>query len=350
MRRAELVQRELVWFYDFRGDWDQERQRAERIVHDLEAIADDVVLAKAWLMVAWSRYMVGESASAVAATRHAADLAIRAGEERLRTTIIRWHLTFMFLGPASVDQIAHEAEQVAEAAQRTGRFSLEATALDTLAGTLAMRGEAEHARRIITDAGRVTPEQLDRLAFCEGMIAVGRTELLAGDPQRAERVLRECLQHLESTRATPYLTYGSALLSRALLLQGHDAEAERYVLLCKDATVETHRIGQVRWRQVHALLLALRGDAAVAEAVAREATTRAQALEQPELHGEAFEDLARILQTADEHARALAVAHQALDAYQRKGHTAAVQRMQRLIDQLALPAPEPPSDHTGRRR
>ena len=99
----------------------------------------------------------------------------------------------------------------------------------------------------------------------------GIVEMLAGDPAAAERELAAGYGALEEMGETQNFPDLAAKLADALYEQGEDDRALELSEVSERATAPDDLSAGVQWRGVRAKLLARRGDAEAAEALAREA-------------------------------------------------------------------------------
>jgi Flp pilus assembly protein TadD len=93
----------------------------------------------------------------------------------------------------------------------------------------------------------------------------------------------------------------------------------------------------VAWRGVHAKVLARRGRTQDAESTVLKAVELAEGTDMLILQGEAWVDLAEVLRLAERPQEAMAALGVALERYGRKQHAVAIDRVQRLLDELAAP-------------
>jgi tetratricopeptide (TPR) repeat protein len=96
---------------------------------------------------------------------------------------------------------------------------------------------------------------------------------------------------------------------------------------------------QSLWRQVAALVAAHRGDPAEAERLAREAVAITEQTDALWWQGDAFVDLAKVLEAAGRPDEAATAYREALDRYERKGIIPLTRRTRERLD--ALQASEP---------
>ena len=111
-------------------------------------------------------------------------------------------------------------------------------------------------------------------------------------------------------------------------LDDADAWAGRAIQLGASDDAET----QMLWRQVRAKVLARRGEHAEAERLAREAVTIGEGTDMLNGQGDAYADLAEVLQLSGKAGEAAAELERALDRYERKGNLVMARRIR---DRLA---------------
>ena len=144
-------------------------------------------------------------------------------------------------------------------------------------------------------------------------------ELLGGDPAAAAAVARRAYEIVASELAGPTL---AAIAARALVEAGDDDEAAfELATVARDGTPSEDLTTQVQWRGPMARLLARRGEHAEAERLAREGVELAARTDFLSLHGDAWADLAHVLEDPAE------AVEQALALYARKGNVAAAERL-----------------------
>ncbi len=201
------------------------------------------------------------------------------------------------------------------------------------AGALAMLGRFDEARAILTEARAQFAERGGGvlLAQATAFLSVW-VERWAGDPSAAYEFGAAGVRLLDELGEQAALSTAAGELAQSLYalerLDEADAWAGRTAELGASDDVAT----QMLWRQVRAKLVARRGEHAEAEQLAREAVAIGAKTEALNDQGDAYADLAEVLQLGGKDDEARAALEQALDRYERKENLVMARRMR---DRLA---------------
>jgi tetratricopeptide (TPR) repeat protein len=274
-------------------------------------------------------------AAAEEALRRAIDYARRAGDERTEAQALNLSVGAAFHGPLPVPAAIRRCDQILERPPDQQRVV--ASAYRALAGLKAMQGDFAEARDLARRDRTILEDLGLRVTAAVSAEIYGLVELLAGDPEAAERELRAGYETLERLGARRSLSNVSPTLAQALFAQGRDDDALRMTEVAEQVSAPDDRVPQVQWRAARARVLARRGDVEQAERLAREAVAIAEAT--PEflvLHADALVDLAHVLVAAGRAGDAASAAAHALELYARKEHAVAERRTRALVDELAV--------------
>ncbi len=224
--------------------------------------------------------------------------------------------------------------------------AVEATSTRCQAVLEAYRGRATAARRMIDSARRTVTELGLRHARLEVEQFAGIVELIVDDPTAAEEHLRKAYNGFRRMGLDADTAETAALLGRACLALGRDAEADE---LCSESErLAGHALkASMGWRTLRAHLLARGGDHAAARQVAEAAVALAERTDALVDHGDACLTLATVLDAAGDASGARSAAEQAVSLYERKGAAALAERAREILGARELPtatsAPETPS-------
>ena len=133
-----------------------------------------------------------------------------------------------------------------------------------LAALLAMRGEFEAGRQLYADAQAMLSELGSTVVGASTSLATALVELLAGDLGAAERELTRDYQALTELGEKYLLSTVAGELARVFYAEGRFEEAEQMSHQAQDLADPDDIESQIRWRTVHARLLARNGKGNVA--------------------------------------------------------------------------------------
>jgi hypothetical protein len=186
-----------------------------------------------------------------------------------------------------------------------------------------MRGDFERARSAYDEAAKLFAEHGLRMSLA-GLTQVGvPLELLAGDPEAAER---EARKGHEIVRAAGLGAIQAPLIAETLLAQDRVVDAAEALGELGDGAPQLPH-WQVKWRTVRARLELAGGHADRAVAFAEEAVAVASATDDPTMGGEALHVLCDALAAARRHEEASEAAELARRSFEAKGHVAAARRL-----------------------
>src|SRR6266550_5365579 len=162
-----------------------------------------------------------------------------------------------------------------------------------------------------------------RLHVAMSMQEAWDIEMLAGDHAAAERAARQGCEQLERLGEHSFLSTEACQLAEALYALGRYDEAEQWALRglelgTDDLTTQVLGLG------VRSQVLARKGQASAALALAEEADSLARTSDSPWEHGDAALDLAEVMHVTGDRTRAAEMTQRAIDCYQRNGATARI--------------------------
>jgi tetratricopeptide (TPR) repeat protein len=244
------------------------------------------------------------------------------------------HCLIRFWGPTPIDQVIEHTQNACEFAKSAGIPSLEATTLTILARASAMRDNLREARRLSGEASRITHKLGELLTQATDSISDGLIELLSENLPAAEQVLQDGHEALKRMGGTGPQAGVAAMLARVYLQRRRYTDAERTALELKRIAAADQLDAQIKWRSIHAIVLARRGLLTEAEPLAREALRRALQIDQLETRAEAHADLAEVLRLAERREEAEEELRQALGLYEKKGNLLLTKRLRRELHSL----------------
>jgi tetratricopeptide (TPR) repeat protein len=201
-----------------------------------------------------------------------------------------------------------------------------------LAGLEAMRGRFSEARTRVAQARAILTEFGLTYFLAHSRDVAALVETLAGHPAGAEAELRTSYEELREMGEKTFLAENAAQLAQALYAQGRYDEAERFVQVSEGAS--SGRAQKAYWGPARAKLLARRGDATAADALARESVAIWAERDNLLWHGYALMDLAEVVRLAGRAEEAVSVVEQAVALFERKGIVPAAEAARSLLAEL----------------
>ncbi len=323
------------WFTDPEGKAGDSRREAERAITVFDEIGDDRGLAKAWRLlgdVHWTECRYGDSERAWTRALHHARRADDGREER---QLLGSLATASFHGPTPVPIAISTCEEILRRAG--GNRTVEARAGRSLAGLLAMRGQFGEATASLDRAEAIFQDLGQQIELGANQMA-GAVELLAGNARAAERRLRAGYEILDRIGERSYLPSVAAMLAAAVYLQGRWEEAAELAETSRRHSSSDDVDAQVMWRGTLAKVLARRGEADRAAALAREGVALAATTDALDMHATALMDLAEVLRLGGRPRDALPVLEDATRIYERKGNVVSARLARRSLQALSTPS------------
>lgn len=296
-------------------------EEAESAIAEFRDSGEHDVLARAWRLlmgVHWMASMFGPAERAVEeAIRHAE----AAGDALRARRQLGGLISCATYGPRPVPEAIARCEEVLASAGHDRKVT--ALAQCAIARLEAMRGSFERARSLYRQSRGILEEFGWSLLASLTSIDSGPIELLAGDPEAAERELRRDYDSLRRMNEHNYISTVAALLASALYEQGRLEEADAFAATAADLASPEDVSTQCFWRCVRSKVLARRGSFDEAEALAREAVRLIDGTDFVDEQGTSRLALAEVYRMAGMSGREAAVLAEALDRFERKGNTVA---------------------------
>jgi class 3 adenylate cyclase/tetratricopeptide (TPR) repeat protein len=301
---------------------------AQAAIAELTRLDDTESLMRAWYLVTHVAAMRSDFALLEESARQRLELARRAGLRHEAVWAAAWRALPLSIGPTPVEEAIRHAEQaLAEfPAERPGEFHL--AVLYAFAGRHDQAEEAiERARNDLLELGH-------RILHASMSMNAGWIALLAGQPQRAERDLREGAEVLEAAGESGALSTVAAVLAEVLSQLGRDEEAEEWTHRSEQATSPEDVLSQALWRAARAKVLARRGQAEDALRLSAEAVEWARRSDGLPPLGDCLVDRAEVLRLLGRGGEARPVLKEALGVYERKGIVPSIERTRALLAEI----------------
>jgi class 3 adenylate cyclase/tetratricopeptide (TPR) repeat protein len=295
---------------------------ADEVIPELEALGDDVGLARAW----WLKSEADVNACRWGARAHALERALEharhSGEEAEIALITSLHAQALYFGPTPVTEAVARCEQYL--AENPENRTLEASVTGVLGGLSAMLGDFDRARSLQARA-RAIYEDLGlrfRLTVTSSLVGAD-IEQFAGNTGEAVSILRRAYEAVRGMGATSSTATMAAFLADALSQDGKNEAADEAARFSEEHAPESDIVTQVLWRMARARALAEQ-ESPEAEDLARQALALARDTDYPDLKARSLACLAQVLGPGDEQASLYAGAR---ETWERKGNVAAVAQL-----------------------
>ena len=167
----------------------------------------------------------------------------------------------------------------------------------------------------------------------------GYGELVAGDPETAEAVLRRGYDELAEMREVGWMPTTADLLARALCEQGRYSDAERYWQVAEELSDGELFYHPMIGGGARARILAARGETDAALAVAGHAVDVAAPTDDLNGRADTHIDRADVLRLAGRSAEQASALRDALALYEQKGNIAAAARTRAILEGVEGTAP-----------
>ncbi len=307
---------------------------AEKAIDVFEELHDEIGLSTAWHLKAYSFTTLARSLDAERALERSIAHGKRANNHLAEAVSRRALIVTMLFGPTSVEDLVRRVEDHLEWARLTGDLVTEARALGALGQARGMLGEADEARALIEREKRILDELGSRLRLAWTAFEASAVELLAGDPDGAEKELIPAYEFLEQMGEKATLSTLAAILAEVRWLQGDAAEADRLTLVSQENSTEDDFLSQMAWRATRAKVLGKAGDLEAAEALCKEAIEISAKTDYLETTGSVFLAYSEVLMGAGRKEESEAMAREALRLFGEKGNIVSADLATELLEQL----------------
>jgi class 3 adenylate cyclase/tetratricopeptide (TPR) repeat protein len=321
---ATLVRLAVRFAIDPDGQGPKVVKDVERAIRDSEQLGDHRGQAKAYRMLGTIHGTVARYGDAEQAALRTIEQARLAGDIMLQVRNFPPYAITALYGPLPVPDAIRRCEELLPAAhgdRRTeGVVRCVLGHLFALQGSFAdARDQYERARAMLEDLGV-------KVLAASTSIDSGPIEMLAGEPDAAERELRRDMERLDAMGEKFLLSTVYAYLGQAVLAQGRLDEAEELSRTCEQVALVDDAEAQSIWRRVRAQAIAPRGEETKAISLAEDAVVIIRKTDSPLLKGDALRDLAEVFRLSGRPDDGVGPLREALDLYQAKGNTIGAER------------------------
>jgi tetratricopeptide (TPR) repeat protein len=295
----------------------------------LEAEGDLEGLADVWLTVGKTRHAAGDSLGAEEALKRAGAYARQSGNHRAELESRAWLVATFLVLPLPADVAIGRAEQLLEAA--AGDPWGEAAMLRELSSLYGYAGRFGDARAAYTRSQSEFTRAGAKLDWAMCAIPAGATELIAGDLDAAEQILRQAVETFQAMGERGYRSSAVAFLAEALYAQGRLDEALQLTEDAEALAGADDVVSQALWRATRAKLLARRGESGAAARLADEALAQMPATFFDPLLGDVLTAKAEVLRLAGAPGDAETSLRRALQLFEDRRMTPLAERTRTLL-------------------
>jgi class 3 adenylate cyclase len=316
------------------GAVDELRRAAGEALIVFEELRDDRGRAVALAALAEERWVALRCAEMESLLERALVHAEAARDERLTATVLISLARAILFGPDPASAASARCEELLARARRIGP-TVEAAISMMLAVLEAAQGRAERSHELSLRSTSVLRELAPGPRVAAAQQYAGLAALILEDPERAERELRASYELLDGLGEKAVASTVTALLARALVELGRAAEAEPLCALSLEWADEGDLATQAYARSAWACALVARGDVEEAKRHALRAVELSAVSDFTNQRGDAFFDLALVLQAAGDVAGAHEAATSARALFEAKENRLSAVRAGALAASLA---------------
>jgi tetratricopeptide (TPR) repeat protein len=317
------------------GGWAVDATReAGRAITSFGELGDEAGLARAWSLLGLTQMMTARFAAAEDSWSRAVEHAQRAGSRRDALEGLSWVPGAIWAGPTPADEGIRRCRDVFERAR--GDKKAMASALFSQAFLEAGLGRFDEARELFGRA-RALLEEVALPVWIAGPLTqcIGWAELLAGNPDVAERELRAGCETLRAIGEVTLLSTVAAMLAEAIYAQERYEEAEGFTHVSEESAGPEDVYSHALWRSVRAKVLSRRGDIAEALLLGREAVIRAESSDSLHLRWHALVSRAEVLGIAGRAPEAEEALRQAIRLAELKGNLVGARLARDSLERMA---------------
>jgi tetratricopeptide (TPR) repeat protein len=303
----------------------------DRWIPKLEEIGAPLPLAKAWRMVAFVHGSVCQWQETAHALERAIGYARSADDARQAARLSVSYVMALCEGPTPAPEAIARVEEVL--ALGLVDRQAEALTLFQLAPLHAMSADFSTARELVGRAGDLLRDLGETVLAARASDFASRVELMAGEPDAAEAMLRADYDTLTSMDERFFRPNIAALLARTLYELGRVDEAEQLAAVARGIADPEDVEAQAVLQSVQARILASRGEPAAARDIVEAVVSMIRDLDAPAFRADTLVDLADAL--AGFPAERAAVLDEARVLYSRKRHLVGLAQVEAQLAELA---------------
>ena len=332
LARARLSFNSLRTRVDPEASVEEELVEALEIASELEGSDELAALVTVHAEIGSCRFQLGRAGEGERDLERAFEIALRTGDQGLMRYTMGTRLRPAGWGPMPAPEGIALCEALLAADYRNA--ALEGEALQILALFQAMLGDIDASRRAAADAWRILDE-FD-MTLSKGLYAgdIGLAEMLAGDLDRAEDVLRRGHDLLVEIGDVGVRSTVDAILGNVLFLLGRDAEALEFADESRNIAARDDLDSQPRSRIARARVLGRQGLYDEALALLDEAVALVELLDFLELKGSVHDVLGEVLLRVGRTEEAASAVKRAIEFHEAKQNLVSAARSRAVLEDV----------------
>ncbi len=212
-----------------------------------EEFGDEAGLARALGFAGNMRIWAGDTTGAIADLERAVEHARAAGDTVQEETSLSFIVLAVLRGPTPAAEGLLRCRELRDRPGLTPR--LESAILRCESRLEAIQGNLDQARELNRAAAAIVERPGYGMTAAAITFESGEIELLAGNPERAEQIMRPAAEILLQTGDYGHYSSYAPWLAQALVLLDRDDEATEIIDLIAENTIDDDLDGQIAWRQ-----------------------------------------------------------------------------------------------------
>jgi len=296
-----------------------------------ERVGDEVGIAWALVILGSLAYQRCRAAETGLAWRRAVDLFRKTGDHHMAAEYLSWLAAVPVFGPTPCAEALRLVDGYVDEVR--GSLALETEVAGSSSTIYWMLGEFDRGREICEAGHRFRVELGRRVADAHMSQSLGWLELMAGNVDQAEQILRDGRRRLMEIGSTGPAGLLAAMHAQSLYELGRYDDAEEAAVAGWDLDPNDIQVNALVL-SVRAMVAARRGDIVLGERLAREAIAMHEEGDFINDQADARVALAEVLELGGRSDEAADVTREALERYRRKGNVtqgaAAEARLARL--------------------
>jgi class 3 adenylate cyclase/tetratricopeptide (TPR) repeat protein len=328
--KAELARLATTLYLGGADDWGARVDEAvPRSLQVFDEAGDHDGLALAWRLRVGRHGIAAEFAESARAAEQVVHHARLAGNRRYETRGASGYAQAALFGPTPVAEAIARCSDLLEQVESDRRTA--AFIRSVLAELTAMDDRIDEGRALLAASVNQLAELGSNVLAASSSSESARIEILAGNLRGAEELLWKDHHALTAMGERYLLPSVDGLLARVLYTLDRFDEADELAVAVREMAIEDDLDAQARWRSVHAMLLARRGEVEGAISLSLEAIEMRRRSDAIVFLADALTEFSEVLRFTGREDEVRAVRTEALGLFERKGDVVSAGRLRSLL-------------------